>query len=350
MAIIIGTNGDDREPYELAGTGLADEIYGLGGDDTLVGFGGDDVLEGGAGADELFGSGGLDHASYRASPAGVQINLTSAFSAQGGHATGDRLFGIEGVIGSSYRDLLYGDDQGNLLRGGGGDDLLSGLGGDDTLYGEGGNDLIGGGGGIDRLDGGDGDDWLDGGAGDDVLEGGAGVDTASFESSYNHVAVVADLASGTAYGGDPVGSDRLFGMENLEGTLYDDRLAGNDGSNALDGAQGADVLLGRGGADRFVYDQTYDSSAAAPDTILDFSRKQGDRIDLSGVDTNDQVPGDPAFQFIGQNPFTAAGQVRFFKAGGDTFVEVNTDDMAPGAEMRIVIDAVVPLHAADFVL
>ena len=119
---------------------------------------------------------------------------------------------------------------------------------------------------------------------------------------------------------------------------------------------GADVLEGRGGADRFVYGQNedsyqlYDSPPGAADRILDFSPKQGDRIDLAAVDANAQVTGDQAFQFIGQDAFTAAGQVRFFKAAGDTVVEVNTDDTAPGAEMRIEIDPIVNFQGTDFVL
>ena len=62
------------------------------------------------------------------------------------------------------------------------------------------------------------------------------------------------------------------------------------------------------------------------------------------------MTGDQAFQFIGQDTFTAAGQVRFFKAAGDTVVEVNTDDTAPGAEMRIEIDPIVNFQGTDFVL
>ena len=62
------------------------------------------------------------------------------------------------------------------------------------------------------------------------------------------------------------------------------------------------------------------------------------------------MPGEPTFQFIGEGQFTGAGQVRFFQAGGDTFVEVNTDDTVPGAEMRIVFDLPVSLQAGDFLL
>src|SRR5262245_60386186 len=89
MAIITGTNGDDKEPFELYGTNLDDEIYGLAGNDTLVGLDGNDILEGGAGADELFGSGGFDYASYRSSGTGVVAALYASVGS-GGDAAGDQ--------------------------------------------------------------------------------------------------------------------------------------------------------------------------------------------------------------------------------------------------------------------
>jgi Ca2+-binding RTX toxin-like protein len=264
MAIVTGTSGDDQEPNELEGTNLADQMYGLAGNDTLVGFDGDDLLEGGAGADKLFGSGGLDLASYKSSAAGVSISLYDDLTghASGGDAQGDQLFSIEGAIGSSFGDGLYGNGQRNVLRG------------------EGGADDLGGNGGNDRLEGGGGNDVLNGGAGNDELLGGDGNDTASF--FYNDkmfggatvagTGVVADLVAGTATGGDLFGSDHLAGIENLHGTSYNDRLLGNAGANRLDGDTGADELVGRGGADRFVYDRTADSKPEAPDLIRDFSR------------------------------------------------------------------------------
>ena len=328
MAIIPGTSGDDKYPNELEGTEAADQIFGLAGDDALIGFGGDDELEGGKGADELFGSAGFDLASYRGSDTGVYFSLYG-LEAKYGDAKGDHFYSVEGAIGSAFRDLFVGDDERNVFRGEGGDDQLGGLGGADTLDGGGGNDL------------------LEGGAGDDELRGGAGVDTASF---YNYAGgVVADLASGTATGGDFVGSDRLFGVENLGGTPYVDRLAGNSGANRLHGSFDGDTLVGRGGADRFVY-WSGDSSSTAPDRILDFSRAQGDRIDLAGVDANERVDGDQAFRFVGQNPFTGVGQLRFFQQNGDTVVEANTTDLTGGSELRIVVDPLFTPQAGDFVL
>jgi Ca2+-binding RTX toxin-like protein len=326
-------NGDNASNPNLAGTNLADQIFGFGGNDVLIGRDGDDVLEGGAGADELFGSAGFDVASYRSSQAGVYVNLL-AFEASDGDAEGDHLYSIEGMRGSAFQDNLHGDDYRNIL------------------YGEGGADILRGGGGNDTLHGGAGNDFLEGGPGTDELRGDAGIDTASFyhvNEDTTGAGVVADLASGTASGAF-TGNDRLFGIENLRGTLYADRLAGNSGANVLEGLYGADVLIGRDGADRFVYHSTFDSTLAAPDRVLDFSRAQGDKIDLGIIDANGQVPGAQAFTFIGQGQFTGAGQLRWYQSNGDTVVEANTTDLTASADMKIVLDPLLSLQATDFVL
>jgi Ca2+-binding RTX toxin-like protein len=345
MAIVIGTDGNDRynDPgypgnVELKGTHLADQIYGLAGDDELVGFAGDDLLEGGPGADVLWGTDGFDTASYKGSTAGVSVNLRD-FPVEGGHAAGDVLHEIEGVVGSAYGDFLFGDDGRNVLRGGAGNDRLLGGAGDDLLEGGGGNDVLAGGPGNDEPLGGDGNDTADFFSGEKIVR----------RETYAGVGVVADLAAGTATGGDQVGSDRLAGIENLHGTEYNDRLLGNAGANRLTGDEGADELVGRGGADRFDYDRTDDSVPAAPDLIRDFSRSQGDRIDLRGVDADEQVPGDEGFQFIGKAAFTGAGQLRWFQQDGDTIIEANTDGTT-GAELRIEVDPLVAFQATDFLL
>ena len=341
MATITGTDASDPE---LEGSLLADQIFGLGGDDILIGFEGDDELEGGKGADDLFGSSGFDYASYRGSAQAVYVSL-GAFDAGGGDATGDRLYGIEGVIGSANGDSLLGDDQRNIIRGESGSDALLGFGGDDTVHGGAGNDWFEGGGGTDDLRGDAGNDVLDGGAGNDVLRGGAGIDTASFYG----VGVSADLASGTAVGGALIDTDRLLGIENLSGTGYPDRLAGNGGANTLYGGGEADTLIGRGGADRFDFHSRYESPPDFADSILDFNRGQGDRIGLSATDANEQTNGDQAFKFIGQAEFTAPGQLRFYQQNGDTIIEANTTGVDV-AEMRIVLDPLLSMQAGDFFL
>ncbi len=80
----------------------------------------------------------------------------------------------------------------------------------------------------------------------------------------------------------------------------------------LRGGAGKDTLTGGIGGDRFVFAATGDSvTGANADRITDFSRAQGDRIDLSAIDANTGAAGNQAFTFIGSGAFTHhAGQLR----------------------------------------
>ena len=325
MAII---NGNDAS-NQLNGTNLADQIFGRGGADALEGLDGDDLLEGGAGADKLFGSGGLDLASYKSSPARVSVDLEQ-HNAFGGHAQGDQLLSIEGAIGSAYGDSFFANDERNVFRGEGGSDTFFDYGGDDLLFGGGGND-----------------EFI-AGAGADELRGGSGIDIAYYDDSEQSVLI--DLAAGTGFGGIAEG-DRLFSIENVAGSDLGDLLAGNGGTNVLTGDYGADNLVGRGGADKFDYNDTGDSyPQAGADFISDFSRVQGDKIDLSTIDARVHTTGNQAFTFIGQGQFTGEGQLRFYQQNSDTFIEANTDNSVTGAEMVIVLGPPVTLQGGDFVL
>jgi Ca2+-binding RTX toxin-like protein len=98
--------------------------------------------------------------------------------------------------------------------------------------------------GNDKLAGGAGFDLLAGGPGGDALSGGAGIsDLASFFGAPG--AMTVDLAAGTATGD---GSDRLTGVEDIDGSRFDDVITGNAASNFLCEA-GNDTLSGGDGDD-----------------------------------------------------------------------------------------------------
>ncbi len=183
---INGTALDDRL-YGLAGN---DKLSGLSGKDILVGGDGndnvsggqgDDVLVGGAGADKLDGGKGFDFASFQTSTRTVSVDLQSR-KGQVGDASGDVLKNIEGLIGGSATDMLFGNASGNWLDGGDGKDQLTGRAGDD------------------RLNGGSGDDTLSGGKGNDLFYLGPGQDKVTDWLEGDHIAV----ATGNGWSfGDP---------------------------------------------------------------------------------------------------------------------------------------------------
>ena len=280
-------NGD-QNPNVLIGTAKRDTIKGLGGDDSLFGNGGNDILEGGTGADHLDGGDGIDRADYRASKAGITVNLGLNFGL-GGEAQGDTFFSIENVFGSRYADTLHGD---------GGKNVLAGRNGDDTLNGEGGADRLLGGNGKDTLNGGNDNDRLDGGRGADHLDGGSGTaDRAEYARSKSGVTV--DLGAGTGKGGDAEG-DTLVNVENVLGSKHNDVLTGDGGSNTLLGGNGDDELNGEGGDDILEGGKGADTKngGEGSDTASYARSKQGVQVDLAaGTATGGDAEGD-TFQSI----------------------------------------------------
>jgi serralysin len=149
------------------------------------------------------------------------------------------------------------------------------------------------------------------------------------------------------------GNDRISGgngSDKLYGANGNDTLKGDAGNDRLEGGAGADKLYGGAGADTFVFRSKADSTTSAPDTIFDFSRTQKDKIDLSAFDANTTKAGLQDFAFIGTQKFhKTAGELRYEKSGGDTFVygDLNGDGRA---DFKIVLDTSVSLLKGDFIL
>ena len=109
----------------------------------------------------------------------------------------------------------------------------------------------------------------------------------------------------------------------------------------LDGGLGRDVLLGGADADVFVLAET-----DTFDVIRDFSHRQGDEIDLSGIDANAGADGNQSFSFIGSKGFSGkAGELQY-KNGG-VAGDVNGDKVA---DFHIEIANHPGLVAGDFIL
>ncbi|HSV46159.1 MAG TPA: Ig-like domain-containing protein [Ramlibacter sp.] len=224
---------------------------------------------------------------------------------------------IDGTGTAADGELLVGNDAPNVLdsAGGAGDELL-GMDGDDTLIG-----------GIEGR--------LMGGVGDDiymvrhvrtlVIEGlGAGVDT------------VASWVDWTL----PAGVEHLTLVEGLTGKGNDlaNRIQGNSADNHLDGALGADTLLGGLGNDRYVVDDAGDLvvelEAQGVDTVtaegvgfslattaVEHLQMRGDalaRADGIGNAANNRIEGS-----AGHNLLTGA-------AGADTLLGGRGDDTLDG--------------------
>jgi serralysin len=149
---LIGSYGDDI--LVTSGSG-GNQLWGGSGSDVLIALGGHNYINGGNDADSIFSSGGwntidgggsYDIVRYEAAPFGVVAALDPAASPYNtGAAAGDKYVNVEGLAGSDYADVLFGDSGWNQLYGLDGNDFLIGNDGDDALYGgTGANELLGG--------------------------------------------------------------------------------------------------------------------------------------------------------------------------------------------------------------
>jgi Ca2+-binding RTX toxin-like protein len=336
---LYGGAGDDS----LKGGADNDVLFGGDGKDTLDGGAGDDAMSGGAGDDtyvvdsagdtvsELSGE-GVDTVRASVAAYGLSANVENlTFTGAGDfQGTGNALNNT--VTGGAGADSLWGLD---------GDDKLSGLAGNDHLYGGDGKDTLDGGAGVDILEGGAGDDtYLVDNIGDVIVEtANAGVD--SVKSTANAYTLADNMENLSFVGaGDFIGvgnglANQLTGgagNDQLYGGAGADKLNGGAGNDMLYGGGAADQLTGGAGADAFVFTSLADFAAGATlDTITDFTRAQGDYIDLSAIDANTNTGADDAFTWIGTGAFThTAGELRYVLSGSTATVygDTNGDGVA----------------------
>jgi Ca2+-binding RTX toxin-like protein len=261
---IVGTEGPDV----LRGTPGRDVIWGGGGDDEILGSLGNDLLCGGPGNDLIHGGRGNDE--------------------------------IDGGAGT---DRVIGDLGDDKVTGGPGDfDEVAGSLGIDTLNGGPGNfDLVHGDYGYDRMDGGPGED-----------------DIASFATAVAGGKGAGVWVSLQAHKARGDGHDRLFRLEDIEGSAFRDTLIGDTNANRINGGPGDDTLHGGGGVDELVGGQGSDACQGAkghtlscgkeapPDAAsyiqLDRTKGGGGGLQIvggSGPDVFTAVTFDPATETFG---------------------------------------------------
>jgi hypothetical protein len=144
-------------------------------------------------------------------------------------------------------------------------------------------------------------------------------------------------------------------VDTINGLAGNDVIHGGGGNDRLVGGRGADRIAGDAGHDVFAFTSILDSAGANRDIILDFTHNQ-DKIGLSAIDADATLPGNQAFQWIGQTGFTHSPRQlneTLVNRPGTTAdrtiisADVNGDAVA---DMQIVLIGLKHLVASDFQL
>ena len=273
----------------FVGTNADDTVTMGSGESSVTGGGGTNVLDGGDGNDTV----------YWNSQVRADLLVGKAIWLGQGTAFNDTLIGIENIRGSTYQDVLLGDNGKNRIDAvGPAGDLLAGRGGDDVLTGSIGADTLIGGLGVDQLT---------GGAGNDLL---------------------IDRQTGT---GDNTPYQLLYGQEGDDRLVF--LLGDSPAPNKLT------QLQGDAGADIYTIDPAGGNWGLA---YIFFSRADGDKLDLSALRT---LSGDAVtFSYLSSAVLASAGGATTI--GLNAFKDVNGGTL--GGTITIFIgDSQNQLQASD---
>ena len=313
--IIDGRGGDDT----IDGFGGNDDLYGGSGDDVIYGGAGDDDLYGGSGVNDLFGGSGFDW-----------FIMSGRANSSSDDWIGDFQFDIDSIDVSSWgvsdfsqlKALLRTDSTGSAWL----NAAYNGYSHYLTIDGVAATELIS-------------SDFIYSNAGARNETGTAFIDTL-FGSRY------ADVLSGGGAADILLGG---IGADVLNGDGGADHLIGGAGADILRGGAGADSLTGNAGADVFDFNAVSESPAGAGRDIITDLTLDVDVIDVHGIDARSDIAGNQDFRWIGAADFTAAGQLNYYYAGGNTIISGNTDADAQAEFQVAVIGRFIPI-ASDFVL
>lgn len=369
---------DSAAPVVTAMTPVDGAIFVDPGANIVLTF--DEAVQAGAGAFEIRGSDGsaltIAARDAQVSVAGntVTINPTALLAAGvtyhvvvGEGAVQDAAANASAVWGSAVDSAfttrpagnnIVGTALANKLNGTSGVDVMQGMGGNDTMSGGSGNDILHGGAGNDSMAGGTGDDlyYVDS-ARDVVSEGSsAGFDTvrttlAGYTLGSNVEALVYDGAAKFTGTGNALANSLQGGDANdlLSGLAGNDTIMGGAGDDRIVGGAGRDLLYGGAGADVFVFAVRSESTAAAPDVIMDFEQGQ-DHIDLSMLDSNAKLSSRQSFGSQLVTEFSGvAGQLRVSLIEGGVLVQGDVDGNTTADFAIRVMGPTALLTADDFI-
>ncbi len=292
-------DGSDFGNAIFAGDGK-DVVYGVGSaSDAVDGGNGDDLIYGGAGNDLLAGGVGKD----------------VIYGGSGNDIIGSVRPGTSSGMTTDYVIVQSGDQIGDTLIGDGFDPVTSGISVTLALVAQAGDDVIAGGNGKDVI-------W-----GDNGPNSGGGANT----SVGGNDQIFSGNGDDTVYG--------QGGNDLIQGQNGNDLIDAGAGDDNIEGGMGVDQVKGGAGRDLFIYNSSLESTAAAMDIIIDFSRADSDKIDLRPLlGTTDLEWGGNAAKAFG---------VWQEASGPNTLVRVDTtgDSLA---DMVIRLNGSFNLKNADF--
>ena len=140
------------------------------------------------------------------------------------------------------------------------------------------------------------------------------------------------------------GNDKLYGESG------NDTLLGGTGKDILIGGTGKDTLTGGTGIDYFDFDKISESgiTSSTRDVIKDFSKSEGDKIDLRTIDAKVGGTNNDAFSFVSKAPPEGSGNGKLWYLSGVLYGSTDNDKAAEFS-IEVNLTGISTSNVADYI-
>jgi serralysin len=151
------------------------------------------------------------------------------------------------------------------------------------------------------------------------------------------------------------GHDNVYGYggnDSLDGGTGNDTLLGGTGNDILIGGTGKDTLTGGTERDYFDFDKISESgiTSSTRDVIKDFSKSQGDKVDLRTIDAKTGGTSNDAFSFVSKAPTKdgTASNGKLWYTNGVLYGSTDNDKAAEFS-IQVTLTGITASNAAEYI-
>ncbi|MFZ9469669.1 MAG: hypothetical protein ACO26G_01275 [Rickettsiales bacterium] len=249
--------------------------------------------------------------------------------------------GNDKIFSNSGNDLVFGEDGDDEIFAGNGDDIVvAGFGANQINAGEG-NDIINSIFGEDIIDANDGNDTIIAGAKNIKIDAGSGIDLIDLSNFKNGIFL--DLSNNLANSANY--KIEINNIENIEATIYDDIIYGNNLANIIKAGLGNDKICGGGGDDTYIFENNHGFDEIFEEGIGNNIIQYQNNFDLEDLklsnQNNDLIisnSNDNLNKISVKNYFNNPKIIQYLKLNNENFIDISSGVVIKNEDEEVLFD------------
>ncbi|MFM7557417.1 MAG: calcium-binding protein, partial [Alphaproteobacteria bacterium] len=249
--------------------------------------------------------------------------------------------GNDKIFSSSGNDLIFGEDGDDEIFSGSGNDIIAGGFGANKINSGDGNDLINAIFGKDKIFGENGDDTIIAGEKNLKIDGGEGSDLIDFTNFKNGVLV--DLTNNLAkFLNHQI---EINGIENIDGSSFDDIIYGNGQANIIKAGGGNDKIYGGGGDNIYLFENNHGADELYSQSQGQNTIKLNDNLNFKNINLSKEnqdliihTANDNLNKISVKNYYDNPKIIKYLKLNQENFIDISAGIEIKNEDEEIVFD------------